>query len=217
MGFNGQLALGPDKRQYSFRLISDGRFGFNGSQLEGVLTLAEGTAKHHLAASGTIQMPAAQVLGNSWNLRDVVFESFFDRDVFQISRLAFNMGQGSVKLNGSLEPRTLSMNVDLDAQNISISDKYAADTVVYSQPVLSFLDNGLSRFLRRFRPAGIGDAQLSFKGKLNDLSSAQLNGSLCSRNIRVCDERFPFLIEHIEGKIAFSGRSLQFSDLHGDP
>lgn len=208
-GMNGIIA-GSDNRQYHFMVESDGRFGYEGTKLQGELTIAGNGQKNHLSAGGTICMPGARVFENSWNLRKISLECLFDNKSAQVKRLSFESGHGQVDISGTFDPEHKQIDVALHAENIPISDRYAPDTLVYSEPVLDWLDPGLRKFLRRFHPAGTGDAELKLTGRLDDLSQSHLEGRLTCRDIRVLDERFPYLIEHMTGRIVLSGRNLAF-------
>jgi len=211
-GLNGQVALQPDRRQYAFTVESDGRFGFDGTRLEGQLARLPRLGAQ-LSARGRIRMPGASILGNRWNLENVALDGSFDGTALTVDRLAFEMGQGGVELSGSFDPAMLRADVKLNAQNIRIADRFAPDTLVYSEPVLAFLDPGLRGFLGRFRPEGTGDARLSFAGRLNDLSSAKLEGTLHSRDVAVTDRQFAYRIEHIEGPVVLADSQVRLDDL----
>lgn len=212
-GFNGQMVMQADRKQYSFTVESDGRFGLGGTSLLGQFAVDGPTSQMQLSLAGTIRMPEASILGNSWNLNNLSLDCAYDRQSVEISRLAFDLGEGQADIKGRFEPASLQMNLDVQAKNMRISDRRAPDTLVYSPSVRSFLDPGLRDFLERFRPRGTGDANLSFAGRLNDLSSAQIEGSLYSRDVAVTDSKFAYRVEHITGEVILAGRQIRLNHL----
>jgi hypothetical protein len=213
IGLKGQITTGQRRGEYGFTIASDGRFGYEGTMLEGTLALGGKGEKNHLSAAGTLLMPQAKIFENAWNLKNIAMDCSFDNEMIDVHCLSFTAGQGFVNVTGSFQPRDKQMNIELDAADINLSDRYAPDTLVYSEPVLHLLDPGLGKFLRRFRPSGTGGAPLKLQGRLDDLSAAKVDGSLICTDIAVVDERFPYRLEHIQGDITLSGRNLRMNCL----
>jgi hypothetical protein len=214
-GLSGQIVLQPDREHYRFTIESDGRFGFDGTKLQGQFSAGGSSRMNRLSAAGTIRMPRTAILGNSWNLENLSLDCGYDGQSVEIDRLAFDLGQGQAKIKGTFEPASLQTSLCLEAKNIRIANSYSADALVYSGAVRSFLDPGFRDFLERFGPEGTGDANLSFAGRLDDLSSAEITGTLYSRDVAVTDRRFAYRLEGIQGEVALSGRHIQLNDLKG--
>lgn len=222
VSLNGQVAVQTGKREYSFSLITDGRFGFGGSELSGLLKLGRPGEKSSFAAEGKIQMPKTKVFENAWNLDDVRLELEFDRRQVLVKRCGFTMGDGDVDIRGMVrndDQDQQELNLDVSLRNLRLSDHYEKNTIVYSEPVLELLDPGLRRFLNGYHPIGMGDLKLSIQGHLEDLSATVANGLIVCRDISVRDEDFPYLLEKMQGRIVLSGRNLELNQLrasHGD-
>jgi hypothetical protein len=216
IGLKGQITMGQNRGEYCFNIASDGRFGYEGTMLEGKLTLGGKDEKNHLSAAGTLLMPQAKIFENAWNLKNIAMDCSFDNERIDVHRLSFDAGKGFVNVTGSFQPGDKEMTLQLDAADINLSDRYAPDTLVYSEPVLHLLDPGLGKFLRRFRPSGTGGAHLKLQGRLDDLSAATLDGSLICTDIAVVDEMFPYRLEHIQGDITLSGRNLRMNHLNAN-
>jgi hypothetical protein len=61
IGLKGQITMGQNRGEYCFNIASDGRFGYEGTMMEGELTLGGKDEKNHLSAAGTLLMPQAKI------------------------------------------------------------------------------------------------------------------------------------------------------------
>ena len=216
VSLNGRAAVQSGIREYLFSLATDGRFGFGGSTLQGRFKMGGPGRKNLFSAEGKIQMPSTTVFGNAWNLNDIQVEFEFDKRQVLINRCRFSMGQGQIDLKGAIcedAKGRQELNLDLNIERLRLSDRPEKDAVVYSEPVLELLDPALKGFLTRYHPAGTGDIKLSMKGYLDDLSVTELNGEIFCRDVSVYDNKFPYLLEHLQGPIEFSGRNLKLNQL----
>ena len=216
VGINGQIAVNAAECEYSFTLESDGRFGFGGSRVQGLLKMGAAPKKSQLSVQGRLQMPQAVIFENSWNLEDIRLECEFDRKEVVLKHCGFSMGSGQADIRGAVREIAddhRELNLDVNISDFFLSDGYKKDAIVYSRPILERLDAGLRRFLVRYHPKGSGDVNLSIQGRLDDLSTVQVDGTILSRDISVLDEKFPYQLEHIEGTIDLSGRNLAFNEL----
>lgn len=216
VSLNGQIAVQTGKREYGFSLKTDGRYGFGGSELNGLLKLGDPGEKSRFAAEGKIQMPKTKVFENAWNMEDVRLEAEFDRHGIILQRCAFGMGPGRVNVQGAIQKNADGrriLNLDLNIDRFRLADRYEKNAIVYSEPIQAFLGDRLRNFLTRYHPTGTGDVRLSFKGRLDDLSTARIDGTVTCRDISVLDSTFPYRLEHIQGAIDFSGRNLVLNGL----
>ncbi len=222
VSLNGQTTVQSDIHEYHFSFATDGRFGFGGSTLQGRLKMGGPGQKNLFFAEGKIQMPQTTVFDNAWNLNDVQLQFEFDEREIVLNRCRFSMGQGQADLRGTISEDMRGhreLNVDLNIERLRLSDHYEKNAVVYSEPVLERLDPGFKKFLTQYHPTGIGDIKLLIKGNLDDLSTTELNGVIFCRDVSVYDNKFPYLLEHLQGPIEFSGRNLKLDQLaarHGE-
>ena len=216
VSLNGQAAVQSGTRECHFSLATDGRFGFGGSMLRGRFKMGGPGDKSLFSAEGNIQMPSTTLFDNAWNLNDIQVEVEFDRRQVLLNRCRFSMGQGQADLRGTIcedAKGRQELNLDLNMEQLRLSDNHEKDTIVYSEPVLEHLDPALKGFLVRYHPAGTGDIKLLIKGYLDDLSTTELNGEIFCRDVSVYDHKFPYLLEHLQGPIEFSGRNLKLNQL----
>lgn len=216
VSLNGQVAVQTGKREYSFSLATDGRFGFGGSTLSGSLKVGRQGEKSRFAAEGKIQMPKTKVFENAWNLENVQLVCEFDKQELLLERCGFSMGPGHAEIQGAIRKNTNHdsvMNLNVNLERCTLSDGYQRNTVVYSKPILELLDARLRKFLTRFHPTGTGDIQLSFEGPLKDLSKTHIDGTILSRDVSILDEEFPYRLDHLQGPVELSGRNLTINHL----
>lgn len=216
ISLNGQVAVQTGKREYSFSLTTDGRFGFGGSTLSGSLKVGREGEKSRFAAEGKIQMPKTKVFENAWNLENVQLVCEFDKQELLLERCGFSMGSGHAEIQGAIRENAdheSVMNLDVNLERFTLSDRYQRNAVVYSKPILELLDARLREFLTRFHPTGTGDIQLSFEGPLKDLSKTHIDGTILSRDVSIRDEEFPYRLDHLQGPVVLSGRNLTLNHL----
>jgi len=216
ISLNGQVAAQTSENEYSFLLSTDGRFGFAGSTLQGLLKIGESGQKSRFSASGKIQMPKAKIFENAWNLDNIRLECAFDANGVILNRCAFTMGEGQVDIQGAIQDdaeNRQELNLEVNINNLFLSDYYKQNAIVYSEPVLELLDPGLRRFLNHYRPTGTGDVKLAMQGYLDDLSATVLNGTITCRDISITPEKFPYRMENLKGDIELTGRDLKLNEL----
>jgi len=220
IGFNGDIAVPAGLREYSFRLETDGRFGYGDSSIQGLLTLGQGDRQSRLAAAGYIRMGQARVLDNAWNLEGIQFECTFDAQTVSIQRCRFLLGQGQADIRGLIH-RTGRRPVDLEvsAHGLMTADRFEPDAIVCSRPILSLLEPAAARFLGRYHACGKADIEAQMHGYLDDLSDSQFSGRIRCVDIAVRDDQFPYTVSGIQGDIELKGRTLYLNNLkgrHGD-
>jgi hypothetical protein len=213
---NGTVAKQTGRNEYGFTLETDERFGFEGSRLQGVLTLGQEDRQSRFAAAGQIRMPQARVLDNAWNMENIRLECTFDSQTISIQRLGFSMGTGRADISGLIHlTGRRPMDLKISTQGLAISDHFIPDTIVCSAPVQMVLDSGLSRFLGQYHVCGQGDLEVTIRGHLDDLSDTGIDGVIHCRDITVTDEKFPYAITGIQGPIELTGRRLRLNNLQG--
>jgi len=89
----------------------------------------------------------------------------------------------------------------------------AADSNEFLQKFGAFA--ALQRFFDRYRPDGRIDIELEAQGNLGRLSESRLAGQIYCKDVSVRNRRFPYLIEHLQGRIDFAEDSVLLNDLRG--
>ncbi len=89
----------------------------------------------------------------------------------------------------------------------------AADSNEFLQKFGAFA--ALQRFFDRYRPDGRIDIELEARGNLGRLSESRLTGQIYCKDVSVRNRRFPYLIEHLQGRIDFTEDSVLLNDLRG--
>lgn len=74
----------------------------------------------------------------------------------------------------------------------------------------------LQRFLARFRPLGLMDIDLRAAGNLKQLNESTITGRLDCKDVSICDRKFPYLIDHIKGRIDFTEKRATLNNLCGE-
>jgi hypothetical protein len=117
-------------------------------------------------------------------------------------------------VSGRLEfARDGAFDVSADLAGFVISDRPAVNAVVYGDSAMELLGRWAEGFLRRFRPRGLGDADLRLRGRWDEISRTEVTGRVVCQDISIEDTRFPYRLEGMQGVIAFSGRSLTLDSL----
>ncbi len=213
IGLQGQILSEERGCRYRFSLEATPRVAFYGSRIDGIWTREKGRGQVTLV--GQVKMPLTYIYGNAWNLDDIRLDCRYQKDRLALDRLSCSIGQGRVNLWGDLlgPPGNRKLDLQAELENLSLSRTSRPDTVVYSREVLSMLDPGLQRFLRRFQPEGPADVRVQIRGRLSDLADSQINGQILCRDIAILDQKFPYPLEHMTGIIELTGRNLVLDNL----
>jgi len=74
----------------------------------------------------------------------------------------------------------------------------------------------LQRFFARYRPTGIVDSiTVNAHGNLRRLHESEVLGTVVCRDVSICDEGFPYVIDHLHGEIDFTQSGLVLKNLAG--
>jgi len=213
VSLNGQIAEQTSQHEYAFSLETDGRFGYGKSSLTGGMRIGQTGAENQLWATGQIQMPAAGVLQNRWDLRDIKLNCAFDKEALVVRQLSCRMADGRAAFDGQVPwKRDHPFDLNIELENLTLSDQFASNTIVYRR-LHDFSNSGLTRFLDEYHPAGRGDMKLAIKGTLDDLSNAALDGVIHCTDISIHDDQFPYRLEKMQGDIIFAGRDIELKGL----
>ena len=213
VSMNGRLFEPTGANDYGFLLETDGRFGFGPSRLQGSLQCGGEEEKARLSVTGQITMPAAGILQNKWDLRDIRLTAEFDKQTIAVNEFTFAMGPG----NGRVDARigcagNYPMELNIALHGLSLSDRYDPGTVSYGW-LVDASDSGFARFLKRFNPVGAGELDLSITSDLKDLAQSRIDGQIMCRDIAVRDKKFPYQIDKMRGPILFEGRVIRLNKL----
>jgi hypothetical protein len=213
VGLQGRIVSEDRGRRYRFSLEAAPAGDFAGSRIDGVWKREKGRGRIWL--DGRIQMPLIYIYGNAWNLDQIRLDCEYQKDRLEIDRFSCRMGEGTAELRGVLEGPAGEKNLDvwIRLDQMRLAGNSSPDAIVYSEPVLDMLDPGLQRFLRRFEPEGIADAQMQIQGQLSDLAKSRITGEILCRDIAIVDQKFPYRLEKMTGRIELSGKNLILHDL----
>ncbi len=102
---------------------------------------------------------------------------------------------------------------DLVGEQRVSSETAAADSNEFLQKIGALAS--LQWFFDRYRPCGRIDVELEAQGNLGRLSKSQLAGQLYCKDVSINDRGFPYLIEHLQGRIDFTENGVLLNDLKG--
>jgi len=187
---------------YRMYIECDDKFGFGGSILRGIWK--KGPEGHLTMNDGKILMSGSPVFGNSWDMEGVDLELEYDESDLQIKHIKWKMGdQTDIELSGSLKDykNKPHYNIKLDLKDVFISSKPRPNYLVYSESILSKFGEGLRQFLKRYSPRGRGDINVEISGDIKGISSRKTNGYIECKDVSIFDDQFPYLLEHMTGRL----------------
>lgn len=186
---------------YNIYIECDDKFGFSGSILRGIWKKG---SEGHLTMNGKVLMSGSPVFGNGWDMEEVDLKIEYDESDLQIKHIKWRMGDHTdIQLSGSLNDYKNRPHYDikLDLKDVFIGSKPRPNYLVYSEPVLSKFGEGLRRFLKRYSPRGRGDINVEISGDIEDISSRRTNGFIECKDVFIFDKQFPYLLEHMTGRL----------------
>lgn len=113
----------------------------------------------------------------------------------------------------------LEYDSDQDFQlDLRITDLYSSpvdqnDTLKLVFPGRENPLAGLQEFFYRYRPSGKIDVQMEAQGNLADLASSHIGGLIECKDLKVCDRRFNYPLDHLNGSISFSNNTIDSNGL----
>jgi hypothetical protein len=73
----------------------------------------------------------------------------------------------------------------------------------------------LQKLFGRYCPTGTADVELQASGNLDQLDENAISGKVHCKDISICDQKFPYTLEHIAGQIDFTEDSMVLNKLSG--
>jgi len=74
---------------------------------------------------------------------------------------------------------------------------------------------GLQRFFGKYQPKGRIGIDLEASGNLENVKASKLRGRVYCKDVWICNRKFPYPVEHIQGEVDFSENSFSFEKLRG--
>jgi hypothetical protein len=73
----------------------------------------------------------------------------------------------------------------------------------------------LQKMFGRYCPAGTADVKLQALGNLDQLGETAISGKVHCKDVSICDQKFPYTLEHLAGQIEFTEDSMVLNKLSG--
>jgi hypothetical protein len=113
--------------------------------------------------------------------------------------------------------RTYSLK--LKVKDFLAGRAFVSEALAFDGPSLlesSAVFNTMQRFFKRYRPAGQIDIDLDASGNLNSLKESICSGMVYCKDVSIHDVKFPYLVEHITGRVDLTEKRASLNNLTGD-
>jgi hypothetical protein len=110
-------------------------------------------------------------------------------------------------------------SLKLKVKDFLASRALRSDTLDFNGPPLLknwAVFNTLQRFFKRYRPAGQIDIDLDASGNFKSLKESEFSGMVYCKDVSIRDVKFPYLVEHITGRVDLTQKRVSLNDLSGD-
>jgi hypothetical protein len=202
---HGDGRLGPvaGKRDcYSFYVGIDDQLGFGDSYCRGIW---QGGANGRVSLSeGQLLMGKSPVLGNAWNMKNLSGEVVYGGGDILLKDMKWRIGsKGSGMVEGAIRDWKGKANCDIRARldNWRLTPRAEGDCLVYGPEVMKIISTGLRKFLETCSPEGKGGVDVRMRGNLGDWPDVSWSGQMWCDDISVRHSRFPYLMEHMKGRL----------------
>jgi len=109
---------------------------------------------------------------------------------------------------------TLKLNMpDLQSRRNAALDRLASVGPAFLGKAGLF--TALQVFLDQYQPQGLVDIELDITGNMGRLSKSKLTGKVRCKDVTFAYYKFPYTIEHLEGRIDFTKNSVKLNNLCG--
>lgn len=162
------------------------------------------------------------ILGNVWQMRELKLDIDYDRDTVAINDLQWMMAEDcSVAISGEIADymHEANYNVRVHLRNMRVSDGARKNTLVYGEGLGNKIHAVLNKFLETYTPLGVGDFDGHASGKFSELIKSKWGGTVTCKDVSIQYEKFPYLLEHMTGKVELSEKGIILDRLqcrHGD-
>ncbi|HLB72504.1 MAG TPA: hypothetical protein VJJ98_00650, partial [Sedimentisphaerales bacterium] len=135
-----------------------------------------------------------------------------DKSAFEMEWMIDSMG--AVLEYDHNDVFTLDMRIfDLHSDQSLDLDKVAQMGPAFLETSTPFA--ALRGFFSRYNPRGNIDLHIGASGNLKQLDKSTLSGSVNCKRVTFCQDKFPYTVEQLQGKIDFSKDSVTLSKLSG--
>jgi len=188
-----EASFGPAEKAedgYKFNITTAKRAGFGKSNLTGFWRPSR------VAITGSISSTDVAAFERTWMINVLAGELTYDPNNAYTMKLRIK---------------------DLQSTHRPAGGTFALDSRAFLGRWNLF--TAMQQFFSRYRPTGKIDIELDTAGNFGQLGESRLVGSVLCRDVSICDEKFPYVIEHIAGQIDFTEKSVvlkRLSGKHGD-
>ncbi len=109
-------------------------------------------------------------------------------------------------------------SLKLRVKDLLKKDRPVSETLTFVEPLLSPKAGpviSLQNFFNQFNPRGNVDIELAASGNLAKIMESKVTGWLDCRDIWVNNNKFPYPIEQLKGRVDFTENSVKLNALHG--
>ncbi|MBW8034955.1 MAG: hypothetical protein FVQ79_04790 [Planctomycetes bacterium] len=165
---------------------------------------------------------AFPVLGNAWDMTDVVMNIDYDEDTIRIKKLTSKVGQDAdILINGTVKNyrRNPEYEVEASLRNMVLSADPRPNALIYNSGALEKLGPKLRAFLQLYQPDGLGDLSFKAAGSFDDIHGSKWSANVTCRDISILYTRFPYPLNNMTGKLRLDETDIFLDNLeckHGD-
>jgi len=169
-----------------------------------------------------VSSSAFPILGNSWDMTDVVLNIDYDEETIRIKKLTGKVGQdANISINGIVKNYRNNPEYEIEASllNMVLSADPRPNSLVYNGGALEKLGSKLRTFLQLYQPDGLGDLSFKAAGNFDDLHGSKWSAKVTCRDISILYARFPYLLTNMTGNLRLDEIDIFLDNLeckHGD-
>jgi len=170
-----------------------------------------------LKLNGRISMVNLPVFGNTWTMDELAVELDYDRSDIALHRLEWKMGgETTVSIRGVIKDylRRPEYALKMQLKDLLLTPRPSHDALVYCQPLLDKLGPNLRKFLELYNPEAIADVDVESTGRFGELAKSKWSGTIDCKDASVRYEKFPYLFEHISGRIKLADKNIVLDNLN---
>ncbi|MHC5060024.1 MAG: translocation/assembly module TamB domain-containing protein [Planctomycetota bacterium] len=166
--------------------------------------------------NGCIPPTNLPILGNRWAVNDFALDLSYDQKNISIHRLKWTVGN---RTRGNLSGMVRNYategqyDVKIGLEDALLTSQPTADALVYTPSTLEKLPPGLRKFLKQYDPRGWGDIDIRLQGTLNKLIQSRVAGTITCHDVSVLDKKFPYRLDHINGVLEVTEKSVVLKNL----
>lgn len=209
---NGSLKTGQKDGLHTLTIAEDGATGKDGDR---ILVSWTESAKTEINIEGYLPLLDFRLFGSKCSLNSFNSKITADKEGVTLENTRFVIGPTVIDVNGIIKDlqNDPAFVFAVTAKNLTIRHEPANNVFATGSRIFAQFIPLLQVFFDNFNPQGLLDLDVVLTGKAKQIAKTQCRGYLGCRDISIQYFEFPYLVEHLDGRIDVTENSMNMKNV----